>query len=218
MVADPSAWTVTFHLVHPDPKFLDKLALTFAFVVPVGTPNHDIGTHPLPATGPYEIQSYAPSSQLVMVRNPHFHQWSAAAQPNGNPDRIVLKFLLPVETEASEVEQGQADWMADPPPADRLAEIASKYPDQIHVQTLEATSFFALNTRVAPFNDVRVHRAVNYAVNRAAIVKLYGGPKTATPTCQILPPGFPGYVPYCPYTKNPTTGHWSASTSPRPRP
>jgi peptide/nickel transport system substrate-binding protein len=47
---------------------------------------------------------------------------------------------------------------------------------------------------------------MNYATDRAAIIKLNGGPGLGTPTCQILPPGIPGYVPYCPYTINPTSG------------
>ena len=51
---------------------------------------------------------------------------------------------------------------------------------------------------------------MNYAIDRASLVKLYGGPTIATPTCQILPPGFPGYQPYCPYTKNPQDSKWSA--------
>ena len=210
VVADSSAWTVTFHLVKPDPEFLDKLALTFAFVVPVGTPNHDIGLHPLPATGPYMIRSYNPNSQLVMVRNPHFHEWSAAAQPNGNPDQIVLRFGTPSEQEVTEVEHGQANWMADQPPSDRLNELGTQYPSQVHLEPLEATWFIALNTHVPPFNDVRVRRAVNYAVDRSAVIKVYGGPSLGTPTCQVLPPGFPGYQPYCPYTRNPSAGHWSA--------
>jgi peptide/nickel transport system substrate-binding protein len=209
VVADSAAWTVTFHLVNPDPEFLDKLALTFAFVVPSGTPNHDIGVHPIPATGPYVIKSYDPNSQLVMVRNAYFHQWSAAAQPAGYPNQIVLRFGVPSESEVTEVENGQADWMADQPPADRLGELGTKFASQVHVKPLEATSFVALNTRVAPFNQAGVRQAVNYAVDRAAVIKLYGGPNLGTPTCQVLPPGFPGYRPYCPYTRNPTAaGKW----------
>ena len=40
-------------------------------------------------------------------------------------------------------------------------------------------------------------------------MKIYGGPSTAVPTCQVLPPA-PGYGPYCPYTKNPSSGKWTA--------
>lgn len=208
VVADSKAWTVTFHLVNPDPEFLDKLALTFAFVVPVGTPDHDVGLHPLPATGPYMIKSYNPNSELVMVRNPRFHQWSHAAQPSGYPDQIVLRFGLTSEAEVTDVESGQADWMADQPPADRLSDLGTRFVSQIHLDPLEATWFVALNTRVPPFNQLAVRQAVNYAVDRSAVIKVYGGPHLATPTCQILPPGFPGYQPYCPYTKDPAGGRW----------
>src|SRR5436190_750173 len=45
--------------------------------------------------------------------------------------------------------------------------------------------------------------------NPDTLVQIYGGPKLAVPTCQILPPNFPGYKPYCPYTKNPGE-KWSA--------
>jgi peptide/nickel transport system substrate-binding protein len=66
----------------------------------------------------------------------------------------------------------------------------------------------ALNTRVAPFDNLKVRQAVNYATDRSAIVKAWGGPQLATPTCQILPPDFPGYQPYCPYTVNAGDGKW----------
>jgi peptide/nickel transport system substrate-binding protein len=67
-----------------------------------------------------------------------------------------------------------------------------------------------MNTRVAPFNTVLVRRALNDAIDRNEIINLAGGPLAARPTCQILPPGIPGYLPYCPYTINPnTSGSWS---------
>jgi peptide/nickel transport system substrate-binding protein len=64
----------------------------------------------------------------------------------------------------------------------------------------------SLNTVAAPFDDRRVRRAVNFAVDRNAAVAVFGGHGTARPTCQALPPGTSGYVRYCPYTRNPSPG------------
>ena len=61
-----------------------------------------------------------------------------------------------------------------------------------------------LNTRVPPFNDVRVRRAVNYAVDRNRMDDLRGGPELERPSCQVLPPNLDGYRRYCPYTIRPS--------------
>ena len=111
------------------------------------------------------------------------------------------------ETAVTAVERGIADWglYASPfsPPGDRLEEIRTRYAGQTHVNPFRETEFFALNTRQPPFDDIRVRRALNYAIDRNVLVSLYGGPDLAHPTCQVLPPGLPGYQAYCPYTLNP---------------
>jgi peptide/nickel transport system substrate-binding protein len=203
VVADDKAGTVTFHLTQPDPDFLQKLALPFAYVVPAGSPDKEVGTTPLPGTGPYMITDYSPNKSMTLERNPHFKQWSADAQPDGYPDTIEMKIGLSDEDAVTEVEQGSADWVYDPPPADRLGEISDKFPNQIHINATNIQYFMALNTRVAPFDNVDVRRALNYATDRKALIGLFGGERLATPSCQILPPGFPGYQAYCPYTTNP---------------
>jgi peptide/nickel transport system substrate-binding protein len=68
-----------------------------------------------------------------------------------------------------------------------------------------------LNTRLPPFDDARVRRALNYAVDRRLVVSLAGGSQLAQPTCQVIPPGSPGHRAYCPYTLNPNpAGTWTA--------
>jgi peptide/nickel transport system substrate-binding protein len=210
VVADDAKRTVTFHLTSGDPEFLDKLAVPFGFILPQGTPEKEVQIPP-PGTGPYEFAEYNPNKQIKLVRNTHFKEWSKDAQPAGNADVIVQKFGIPDEAAVTQVENGQADWMFDIPPSDRLGEISSaKYADQVHVNPLTAVWYFAFNVRVPPFDNLKARQAVNYATDRNAVVKIYGGPKLAQPSCQILPPNFPGYEPYCPFTKNPSSGKWTA--------
>jgi peptide/nickel transport system substrate-binding protein len=201
--------TVTFNLTTADPEWLDKLAVPFAFILPASTPAKNVNIPP-PGTGPYKWATYAPNTQLKLVRNTFFKEWSAEAQPKGNPDTIIQKFGLTPEAQVTAVENNTADWMFDQPPADRLGELSTKYASRVHVNPLTAVWYFAFNVRQPPFNNLKARQAVNYATDRNALVKIYGGPKLAVPTCQILPQNFPGYVPYCPYTKNPGSGKWTA--------
>jgi peptide/nickel transport system substrate-binding protein len=209
VVANDKARTVTINLTGPDPEFKYKLAVPHASILPASSPPKDAGTTPIPGTGAYYFASYNPTKQLVMKRNPHFKQWSAAAQPDGYPDQIVESFGLTVEAQITAIQNGQADWTLEQPPADRLGEIGTKYASQVHINTLTAFWYVPMNTNMAPFDNVKARQAVNYAIDRNATVKIFGGPRLATPSCQVLPPGFPGHQPYCPYTKNPGT-KWSA--------
>jgi YVTN family beta-propeller protein len=205
IVADDAAGTVTFHLVAPDPDFLYKLAFPFADAVPAGTPARPVAPGQLPATGPYMTRSYVPNDRWVLVRNPRFREWSAQAQPAGYPDRIVLRFGIAPEQAVDAVQSGQADVLLSPP-ADRMHELATQDTSELHAGPMAATIGLALNTRVWPFSVLAARRAVNFAVDRSRMVALLGGPLLAQPTCQILPPDFPGYQRYCPYTVGPDPG------------
>lgn len=201
VIGDPKTNTVTINLVQPDPELPYKLAVPHASILPKSAPPKDAGTTPIPTTGPYMFASYDPNRELKMVRNPYFKQWSRDAQPQGYPDQIVETFGLTVESEVTAVENGQADWVFDPPPADRLNEIGTKYASQAHVNPLTAFWYLAMNTNIAPFDNLQARQAVNWAVDRNSIVQLYGGPNLAAPVCTVLPPGFPGHVDTCDYTK-----------------
>jgi YVTN family beta-propeller protein len=212
IVTDDATGTVEFHLVAADPEFPDKLAVYIAFAVPRGTPNHDIGTHPLPATGPYEITSDT-RRQVTLVRNPYFHEWSHAAQADGYPDRIVWRIGASTEAAVTAVEHAHADYTLDPPPTDRLHELRTRFARQLHRIPIDVTLLMGLNTRAAPFNDLRVRRAVNYAVDRSKVAELLG--QDSRPACQTLPPYVPGHRAYCPYTLDPSAGVWSRPDLPK---
>jgi YVTN family beta-propeller protein len=197
IVPDDSAGTVTFNLVTPDPELLYRLAVWDAVAVPAGTPDHNVGHRPIPATGPYAVASVTPR-EVRLVRNPYFHEWSRAARPDGYPAQIVFKVGGSPDAELTAVERGTADYTLDGPPPDRLTEVRTRFASQLHTSPSDWLDMLVLNTRVAPFNDLNVRRALNYAVDRAKIANLIGSP--VQPTCQFLTPYIPGYRRYCPYT------------------
>ncbi|WP_158745113.1 ABC transporter substrate-binding protein [Acidisphaera sp. L21] len=200
VMADDATGVLTIRLTRRDPDFLLKLALPHASILPANSPPHDSGTQMLIGTGPYRFARYDPATGLRLERNPLFHAWNPDAQPPGIPDAIEYHFGLEDEAEVTQVENGQADWMFETPPLDRLGELGQDYASQVHTNPAMAIWFLPMNTHEPPFDDIRVRRAVNMALDRGAAVKLFGGPRLAEPSCQILPPGIPGYAPYCPFT------------------
>ena len=208
--SDDQAGTVTINLSRPDPALPEKLATSFGDLLPPGSPPPGSG-RPVPATGPYMIADTPKQNGFLMVRNPYFRQWSADAQPAGYPDQLRWSYVNDAGSELTAVEHGTADVMIDPPPADRLGELRTQFAALAHPYPALSTNYLALNTHVAPFNHRAVRRAVNLAVDRGRVATLLGGSEFQAPTCQILPPGMLGYVPYCPYTANPSpSGAWSA--------
>jgi len=204
VIASPAANTITIHLVNPNPEFLYQIALPFGAIIPADTPAHDMGTVPVPGTGPYMITSYDPQKALILKRNPYFKVFSPAAQPDGYVDEIDFDFGVTGENAVTAIENGQYDLDMDPSlPADRLAEMSTRFPSQIYINPLLADYYAPMNTNIPPFSSLDARLAVNYALDRRDAVQIYGGKNLAVPACQILPPGFPGYQPYCPYTKNP---------------
>jgi YVTN family beta-propeller protein len=202
VVADDAARTVTFRLRAPDAGLIANLTSAAASPVPPGTPWRHAGTTPILGTGPYRIVS-ADRREIRWTRNPYFREWSHAAQPDGNPDEIVMRFGRSPAQAVHEIEAGRADWSAENLPPELLPSLRARFAARLHNLEIPTTDFLQLNTKLPPFDDVRVRRALNFVIDRREIVRMYGGPDVATPTCQILPPGIPGYRAYCPYTLQP---------------
>jgi ABC-type transport system substrate-binding protein/DNA-binding SARP family transcriptional activator len=199
---DDARRTVVFHLTRLDPEFLYKLAFVFTAPVPPGTPWTELKVKPFPGTGPYRIVD-ATRRGLRLVRNASFREWSRAAQPEGNPDEVDWRFGLSVPAEVAAVAAGRADWLFDNVPGSMLASLKLRHPAQLHAAVAPETDFVAINASKPPFSDVRVRRAFNLAIDRSRVVAYYG--HAARPTCQVLPPGVPGFVPYCPYRYDPAS-------------
>jgi peptide/nickel transport system substrate-binding protein len=189
IVANDKTGTIAFHLVKPDGAFLDDMAIPFAFAVPAGMPYKDISTDPQwrVATGPYMVKTYTPKQQIVLVRNPNFHQWTAAS-PKGHVNEVDITIGTTPEQAVNETIDGQLDWYMEAVPPDRFTALRAQYPKQTFLFPRNNVTYFSMNTRKPPFDKLAVRQAVNYAIDRNALVKIFGG--QGIPSETVLPPGF----------------------------
>ena len=212
---DDESRTITFHLIEADPDFLFKLTLPSAYPVPSSVPSEEQKTTGIPGTGPYMLDAPMTADGLALVRNPHFQVWSPAAQPDGFVDRIEWSFGVEYEAQVEAVASGEADYAVDASSSEGLEEILVRYPAQVHVSSTAGVHFIVLNTEVPPFDDVDVRRAMNFAVDRDRVAEIFGGGVLSPlASCQTIPPNFPGYEPYCPYTLDPGPGGDGSWTAP----
>jgi len=192
ITTDDKTGEITIKLNTPQGDFTNILATEFAALVPANSPAKDQSTTPLPASGPYMIKSYAPNKKAIIVRNPNFDAATFGGNvPAGNPDQMTIDIIGDDTVALQRVIAGQDDYDFHQLPPDRLASTQQKYGDQIKVYTPANTYYFFMNTRVAPFDNLKVRQAVNFAINREALVRIYGG--LAQPTENVLPPTYPQY-------------------------
>ena len=192
ITTDDKTGAITIKLNAPQGDFENILATEFAALVPASAPAKDQSTTPMPATGPYMIKSYAPNKQAIVVRNPNFDASVFGGNvPAGNPDKMTVDIIGDDTVALQRVISGQDDYDFHQIPPDRLASTQQKYGDQIKIYTPANTYYFFMNVREKPFDNLKVRQAVEYAVNREALVRIYGG--LAQPTENVLPPTYPQY-------------------------
>lgn len=202
--ANDKTGRIVIHLVQPRSTFSNELAMLFAAPLPADTKHEDLSNDPPPGTGPYEIVAAKPGRSWEYRRNPEWARTDGKLLPQipaGYYDAIDVNVISNPETAVNEVQRGRIDWMEEQPPSDRFAELQSRYEGtQLEISPQIDVYYFWMNVRQPPFNDVRVRRAVNYAINPAALTRIYGG--QMRPSQQVLPVAMPGHRPFNPYPYN----------------
>jgi peptide/nickel transport system substrate-binding protein len=186
---------IVIDLEAPQGTFNNELALMFVAPVPQTTPDEDQSASPPPASGPYMITQSQPGRGWTYERNPYWAKVNSKQLteiPSGHVDKIEIEVLRNQATQVNEIESGKLNWLFDPPPSDRYQEVKEKFEGtQFRPEPTISTYYFWMNQTVEPFNNQKVREAVNYAVDPAALERIYTG--TTVGTQQILPPGMPGY-------------------------
>ena len=91
MTANAAARTVTINLVAPDAEFKYRLAVPARGDRAGGRAEQGLGHQADSRHRAVHVQVVQPQQAAVLERNPHFKEWSAAAQPAGYPDKITYR-------------------------------------------------------------------------------------------------------------------------------
>ena len=195
IAADDATGDIAITLDKPNGTFTNVLGLTFAAPVPPSTPlDKEATNNPPPSSGPFMITRVDAPNSLTMERNPQFKTVQGAGATDvvdAQVDKIIVTQNKNNSAQVTGVEQNTIDYMQSPPDADRLSEVKAKFSDRFRLENSINTYYFWMNNKTAPFNDVRVRQAINYAIDPEALNRVFGG--RLHPSQQILPPGMPGY-------------------------
>lgn len=150
--------------------------------------------------GPYSIASYNPGKNIEFVRNP---AWKASSDPlrKAYVDEIKVDETVNQNTVQQELQtntrNADAEWGdSQPPPAQLPGLIASHNPNLILGPTLGMDPFLVFNfvdpNQNGAMKNVKIRRAISYALDRSQLVQAAAGPKVSPPLSHVLPPNVLG--------------------------
>jgi peptide/nickel transport system substrate-binding protein len=180
-------------LKKPFPALVSALAMNWFTATDPATPYSEQDMKTVVGAGPYYVSSREVGRNLVLDRNKNYKGTRPA-----NPDKIIVSVNVDENQGLLQVKAGQADYIgATGVPAASAAELGEQFginKGRFFVLPTSVTSYWALASLPgAPFNNVKLRQAVNWAIDRPAQVRIsgkYGGRRTD----QILPPSMPGFI------------------------
>jgi ABC-type transport system substrate-binding protein len=185
-----SGQKLTVKLTKADPTFLAQIAMPFFAAVKPNMPINPKGENVYPSAGPYHIVSRDVGRQLVLERNKNYK----GSRP-ANADRIVITVLTDQAQSFLQTKAGQVDYDMGGLPPTAHQELFNRYgvnKGRYFVNPGVNVFYVALNTSRPAFQNVKVRQAVNYAIDRPAMLRV-GGLLAGKRTDQILPPSMRGF-------------------------
>jgi ABC-type transport system substrate-binding protein len=178
-------------LSKPAPDFLARMAMPFFSAIPTNLARDPNGVETPPSAGPYYVAERTANKSIVVKRNPYYK----GKRPH-NVNQFVYTVGNSLEAIRLRVEGGETDYAADGVPPSAYAEIAQKYgvnKGRFFVKPILAVNYLAMNTSRPIFqNNPQLRRAINYAIDRKAMLA-QSGYLAGKRTDQILPPGLAGF-------------------------
>lgn len=176
--------TVEFELEKPFAPFVSLLAMCNAFIVAHEDVEGDLGRLPV-GTGPFRWVGQASGTITLEANDDYFR---------GRPwlDRLEFPVIIDENERFNEFLAGRLMHVDVPDSQYRNVRQDPKLAPCLLESNLWGTNYLGMDTRLPPFDNLWVRRAINYAVDRETIVKLVLNDR-AQVAHGVLPPGIPGY-------------------------
>jgi len=196
-VGTPDAHTAVFNLKQPHPALLLALSTALAPVIPkhVYGDGEDVKKHPrnvkdVVGSGPFTLKEYKQGEYVIMEKNPNFF-----IPDRPYLDRIIIKIIRDASSRVIAMEKGEAQifpYLVDSKDIKRLAKAEHVAITDKGYAAIGPITWLAFNTQKEPLSDVRVRKAIAYAVDRNFIIKALHRGLSAEATGPIAP-GSPFY-------------------------
>ena len=163
-VVDPS--TVEFVLKEPRASFLTVLTAAAASIVsPTAVKKFgaDYALTPV-GTGPFKFTSWERGQRVVLEKNPAYWKFPVKI------DRVVYRPIVEDQARLTELLTGSLDLIVGVPP-DYVGQLENHAKVSLLRQVGSHVWYLGINNEKKPFTDKRVRQAMNYAVNKEAIVR-----------------------------------------------
>lgn len=195
-IETPDATTIVFHLNTAFQEFDYLVAAPQTAPVPQAKDTGVDYVKNIVSSGSYQFQSYQDGKQAVLVRNKN---WSAATDPlrKQYPDKIVVNLKVSADTIDKDVLAGDAiDLGGTGVQAATQAQVLTSADKKAGTDNTYGGRlvYMAINTKVAPFNNVACRKAVEYAIDKVSVQTAEGGPIRGEVASTVLPPDITGYA------------------------
>jgi peptide/nickel transport system substrate-binding protein len=203
-ISTPNSSTIQFTLIAPASDFIYMLAMPFASARPVEYDAYvpdsiQLDEHTI-SDGPYQISSYVAGKAITFVRNPAWKQ-STDNLRHDYPTSIVETLgVASAQTQLADIQAGSQDLTSDTPvnPSSVPGLAASKASNFNIWPWSDTFPYLIFNLRSpnasGAMQNVHVRQAVEYGIDKIAVVKAMGGPLVGNVINTVIPPGNVGYV------------------------
>lgn len=169
----PDKYTVVIKLVEPNAWAIQDLFPRAEYIVPPELVKEGNGalTSKIVGTGPYIAKQYTFRQGGTFVRNPDYWGKDKKGNPLPYTDTITELFMTDTNTVLAALRTGQLDYGALGN-ADNVIALAKSVPNLRLVSPGVGTRFgISFNTRKSPWNDVRIRRAFNMALDKQRLIE-----------------------------------------------